>query len=85
MSKVNLEYQCCEELSMKFNLSSIHLNTDFKHTVSHVDDLKIASHKISKVQHMVLEQEWKRLHATSHNYYSALVYICFLLIGLHVI
>jgi hypothetical protein len=65
---------------MKFNLSSIHLNTNFKHKVSHLDGLKIASHKISEVEHMDMEQEWKRLHATSHNSYSVLVYICFLLI-----
>jgi hypothetical protein len=46
---------------------------------------KIASHKISEVVHMVVEQEWKRLHSISHNSYSVLVYICFLLLGLYVI
>jgi hypothetical protein len=85
MSEVNLEYGYCDELSTKFNLSSTYLNKNFKHMVSHLDDLKRASHKISQVVHMVVEQEWKRLHSTSHNFYSVLVYICFLLIGLYVI
>jgi hypothetical protein len=47
MSGVNFEHECCEELGMKFNLSSIHLNTNSKHIASHLDDLNIASHKIS--------------------------------------
>ena len=33
---------------------------------------------------MIREQEWKRLHTSSHNMYSALVYICLILIGLYV-
>jgi hypothetical protein len=41
MSEVNLEYECCEQLSMKFNRSSIHLNTYFKNIISHFDDLNI--------------------------------------------
>jgi hypothetical protein len=85
MSEVKLEYECCEELSIKLNISSIHLNANFKHMVSHLDDLNIASHKISEVEHMILEQEWKRLHETSQSSYSVLVYVCFLLIGLYVI
>jgi hypothetical protein len=38
MSEVNLEYEYCEELSMKFNLSSTYLNKHFKHMVSYLDD-----------------------------------------------
>jgi hypothetical protein len=46
MFRVHLEYDCCEELNVKFNISTIHLNNSFKHIVSHLDDLKIASHRI---------------------------------------
>jgi hypothetical protein len=81
MSPVHLEYDCCEELNVKFNISTLSLNTSFKHIVSHLDDLKIASHRISDVETMIREQEWKRLHTSSHNTYSALVYICLILIG----
>ena len=53
--------------------------------MSHLDDLKIASHRISDVENMIKEQEWKRLHTSSHNTYSALVYICLVLIVLYVL
>lgn len=82
MSRVNLEYDCCEELGMKFNISSILLNSNFKHIVSHLDDFKIASHMVSEVEQIMKEQEWKRLHTVSHNKYSVLVYICSTLIRL---
>jgi hypothetical protein len=85
MSKVHLEYDCCEELNVKFNISTLSLNTSFKHIVSHLDDLKIASRRISDVETMIKEQEWKRLHTSSHNTYSALAYICLALIGLYVL
>jgi uncharacterized membrane protein YvbJ len=82
--KVNLEYDCCEGLSVKVNISTISVNTSFKHVVSHLDDLKIASRRISD-EHMIREQEWKRLHTSSHNTYSALIYVCLLLIVLYVL
>ena len=43
MSKVHLEYDCCEALDVKVNISAINVNTSFKHVVSHLDDLKVAS------------------------------------------
>jgi hypothetical protein len=82
ISRVHLEYDCCEELNVKFNISTISLNTSFKHIVSHLDDLKIAGRGIFDVENTIKEQEWKRLHTSSHNTYSALVYICLKLIGL---
>jgi hypothetical protein len=85
LSRVNLEYDCCEGLSAKVNISTMSVNTSFKHVVSHLDDLKIASRRISDVEHMIREQEWKRLHTTSHNTYSALVYVCLVLIVLYVL
>jgi hypothetical protein len=85
MSKVNLKYDCCEELGVKFNISSIRLNTNFKHIVSNLDDLQIASHKFSEIEQMIKDQEWKRLHTVSHDTYSVLVYICLILIVLYVI
>jgi hypothetical protein len=70
---------------VKVNISTISVNTSFKHVVSHLDDLKIASHRISDVEHMIREQECKRLHTSSHNTFSALVYVCLLLLVLYVL
>jgi hypothetical protein len=81
MSRVHLEYDCCEELNLKFNISTVSLNTSFKHIASLLDDLKIASRRISDVENMIREQEWKRLHMSSHNTYSTLLHICLILIG----
>ena len=85
MTRVHLEYDCCEELYVKFNISTVSLNTSFKCIVSHLDDLKIAISRISDVENMIREQKWKRLHTSSHNTYSALVYICLILIGLYIL
>ena len=51
--------------------------------LSHLDDLKIASRRISDVETMIREQEWKRLHTSAHHTYSTHVYMCLLLIGLY--
>jgi hypothetical protein len=85
MSRVHFEYDCCEELNVKLNISTVILNNSFKYIVSHLDDLKIASHRISDVANMIREQEWKRLHTSSHNKYSAPVYICLILIGFYIL
>ena len=61
------------------------MNTSFKHIVSHLDDLRVASRRISDVENMIREQEWKGLHTSSHATYSALVYICLIIIGLYVL
>jgi hypothetical protein len=55
--QIYVEYDCCENLDCKINMSLINLNTKFKHIVSHLDDLKIASHKVSQVEYMIKGQE----------------------------
>jgi hypothetical protein len=87
ISKVNLEYDCCEKFKLKLNISHIHLNTSFRHVVSHLEDLRIGNNKVSNVENIIEERKRKRLHTTSHNTYSALVYtrICLILKALYVI
>jgi hypothetical protein len=85
LSKVHLEYDCCEGLNEKVNISTLKVNTSFHHVVSHLDDLKIASRRITDVENMIREQEWKQLHASSHNTYSALMYVFLLLLILYVV
>jgi len=53
--------------------------------VSHFVDLKIASRRISDVDTMIREEEWKTLQTSAHHTYSAHVYICLLLIGLYIL
>jgi hypothetical protein len=54
-------------------MASINLN--FKHIVSHLDDLKHAGYKISKLENEIREQEWKNHQIIKHSAYSAIVYI----------
>jgi len=65
------------------NLSSIQRNTEFKHSVSYLNDLKVASHKVSDVKNRIKVQEWKRVHSGSHNTYSVMVYTCLVLIRVY--
>jgi hypothetical protein len=85
LSKVHFEYDCCEDLDIKVNLSSIRTNTSFRHVVSHLDDLKMASHRISEVENLIKEHEWRRLHVSSHTTYSTLVYVCLVLMALYTV
>jgi hypothetical protein len=85
MSIVLLEYDCAEKLNVKFNISAISFNTSFKLIVSHLDDLKIASRRISDVENMMREQELKGLLTSSHSRYSVFIYIYLILIGLYVL
>jgi hypothetical protein len=75
LSKIETPFECCENLGIPRNLSKIELDTKFKHIVSHIDDLKYASFKISELEKKVKEQEWKQKHDTYHKTYSTIAYI----------
>ena len=66
---------CCEELNVMFNISTVILNTSFKHIVSHLDDLKIANRRISDVENMIREKERKRLHMSSQYLYCSCIHL----------
>jgi capsule polysaccharide export protein KpsE/RkpR len=55
----------------------------FKHIVTHVEDLKYASFKISELEKSTREQEWKNKHMLSHKTYSALVCIVLSILTLY--
>ena len=83
LTQVPLRFDCCEELNMRVNLSSIHLDMKFKQIVSHLNDLKYASFKVSDLEKEIQEQEWKNKHISSHMSYSVMVYIIFAIIGMY--
>jgi hypothetical protein len=55
----------------------------FKQIVSHFDDLKYASYRVSDLEKEVQEQEWKNKHMSSHVSYSVMVYIVLILISFY--
>jgi hypothetical protein len=46
-----------------------------RHIVTHMEDLKFASYKISELEKVAKEKEWKWKHTQYHKTYSALMYI----------
>jgi hypothetical protein len=74
LSQTPLNFDCCAELGVKFNLSSLPVNFEFKHIASHLEDLKHASFKISELEKEVKEQEWKNRHMSKQTAYSAITY-----------
>jgi hypothetical protein len=75
LSKVNFDFDCLEELGIRFNTSSSPIKLEFKHVASHLDDLKHASYKISELEKEITEQEWKNHQMSKHYAYSVIVYI----------
>jgi hypothetical protein len=85
LTQIPIQIECHEELHEKNNLSSMHLDMTFKQIVSHLDDLKYASHRVSELEKEVQEQEWKNNHLSSHVSYSVMVYIILVMITLYVL
>jgi hypothetical protein len=57
LSKVDTNFECCEHLSSRTNLSHIDLDMKFKHVVNQVEDQKFASFKISELEKFAREHE----------------------------
>jgi hypothetical protein len=75
LSKIDAEFDCCEHLISRINLSHIDLDMKFKHVVNQVDDLKLASFKISELEKLARDHEWKRRYSGYHITHSVLAYI----------
>jgi hypothetical protein len=83
LSKVETQFECCEQFGKSLNLSHITLNMKLKHVINHMNDLKYASYKITELENLAREQEWKRSHYQDQKRYSSLVYIVLAVIGLY--
>jgi len=59
LSQVTLQYDCCEELGIRVNLSKLTMDLTYRKTVSHLNGLKHASKKVSDLLEDVKEQEWR--------------------------
>jgi hypothetical protein len=83
LTQIPFHLDCREELTEKINFSNIHLDMKFRQVVSHLDDLKYASHKVSDLEREVQEQEWKNKHLSNHVSYSIMVYVILILVSLY--
>jgi len=48
VSQIDLQYTCCEELGVKVNFSQLPVETAYRKTVAHLDDLRSASRKVTR-------------------------------------
>ena len=76
LSQVTLQYDCCEELGTRINLSKLSMDLIYHKTVSHLDDLKYANIMVSELLEDVKEQEWKNSHVAYHDTHT--LFYCFL-------
>jgi hypothetical protein len=83
LSKVESHFDCCEQFGTSINLSHIELDMKLKHVVTHMEDLKFASYKISELENLSKEEEWKWKHLQYHKTYSVLMYISLTIIILY--
>ena len=45
-----LEFDCCEVQGKNFSLNNIHFNLTLTNVIRHLDDLKVANHKMEEVE-----------------------------------
>jgi hypothetical protein len=83
LSKINIQFECCEGFGIPRNLSHLELELNFKHVVSHVEDLKYASYRVSELERKIKESEWKHQHSQYHYTYSVSAYILVTLISMY--
>jgi hypothetical protein len=83
LSKIESHFDCCEQFGTSIYLSHIELDMKLKHVVTHMEDLKFASYKISELENLSREKEWKWKHLQYHKTYSVLIYIAITIIILY--
>jgi hypothetical protein len=64
-------------------MSHTKLDMKLKHVVTHMKDLKFVSYKISELENLSREKEWKWKHIQYHKTYSVLTYISMAVIILY--
>jgi hypothetical protein len=85
LSKVTLQYDCCEELGIQVNLSKLTVDLTYRKTVSHLDDLKYASKKESDLLEDVREQEWRNNHVVYHDTHSVLLFFIVSVVSIYLL
>ena len=75
ISQVPLQYDCCEELGIQVNLSKLAMDLTYGRSVSHLDDMKYASKKVSDLLEEVRDQEWRNNHAIYHDTHTVLLFL----------
>lgn len=73
--KLFLEYDCCVSKGRTAKLNKIQLELPLKSIVNHLEDLRLASHKVEEVDRLISEQEWKLKQSNFDFHLSFLSYV----------
>jgi hypothetical protein len=65
-----IDFNCCLMTEQQKCLDTIQLNLPLSNVLSHVDGLKITSHKIDEVNDLINNEKWKIEHSTKLHYTS---------------
>ena len=60
---IHLEYDCCETIGSRQALNELHLDTPLRSVLTSENELRLSSHKVSEVETMINEQQWKLEHS----------------------
>jgi hypothetical protein len=72
---LSLDYDCCAPEGLKSKLNAIHLDLPLKNIVNHLDDLRLARHKVEDADRLIAEQEWKMKRSKYDDHLSFLSYV----------
>jgi hypothetical protein len=72
---LSLDIDCCQTEGKNVSLNDIHLELPLKNIINHLDDLRVASHKVDDVERLISEQEWKMKHSNIDHHLSFLSYV----------
>jgi hypothetical protein len=72
---LSLDIDCCQTEGKNVNLDDIHLDLPLKNIINHLDDLRVASHKVDDVERLISEQEWKIKYSNIDYHLSFLSYV----------
>jgi hypothetical protein len=75
LSQVPLQHECCEELGVALKLSGLTLEVPHKNIISHLNDLRYASKKVSELEIELNEQEKLNSQSIQHHMSSIIVYL----------
>lgn len=73
----DIQIDCCDELKEKYNLNitTLKLNTVFRNTMNHIEDLNVASHRLNDINTMIEQSLHKDKWHHAFNHYSIITYI----------
>jgi hypothetical protein len=82
---LSLDYDCCAPGRKLRKLNDTHLDLPLRNIVNHLEDLRLASHKVEEVDRLNSEQEWKIRQSKFDSHLSFLLYVGMVTISLAMI